>query len=137
MPQLAEHLPFNLSQAQTGGEQPISTLPTWSSLYLTVNGVSYEVGTDISQISNYSQSLSIQTGVVSTALTWTPSANVSLTLNYTIVAHRVIPNLGIVRLDVTGLNAGSNVTVTSVLDVRLVRSLFHFESSSSSLLHAI
>ncbi|KAG8864784.1 alpha,alpha-trehalase ath1 [Tulasnella sp. 330] len=103
--------------AQTGGEQPISTLPTWSSLYLTVNGVSYEVGIDTSQISNYSQSLSIQTGVVSTFLTWTPpGANVSLTLNYTIIAHRVVPNLGIVRLDVTGLSAGLNVTVTSVLD---------------------
>ncbi|KAG8988480.1 alpha,alpha-trehalase ath1 [Tulasnella sp. JGI-2019a] len=101
---------------QTGGEQPISTLPTWSSLYITVDGATYQVGTDTAQISNYQQSLSIQNGIVSTSFKWSPATNVSMTLNYTVIAHRVVPNLGVVRLDVTGLKAGVNVTITSVLD---------------------
>lgn len=103
--------------AQTGGEQPISTLPTWSSLYFTINGTSYQVGTDASQISNWTQSMSIQTGVVTTAFTWTPSAGVNLTMKYTLFAHRTRPNLGVVRLDVHDIPDGSNVTVTDVLDV--------------------
>lgn len=103
--------------AQIGGEQPISTLPTWSSLYFTINGATYQVGTNVSQITNWNQTLSIQTGVVSTAFTWTPAANTSLLLNYTLFAHRARPNLGVVRLSVEGVPEGTNVTVTDVLDV--------------------
>lgn len=100
-------------------------LPTWSSLYLTVDNATYEVGTDASQISNWTQSMSINNGVVSTSLIWTPSSNTSTTgssnssgvsLNYTIYAHRTRPNLGVIRLEVSGLQNTSNVTLTDVLD---------------------
>ena len=68
--------------------------------------------------------MSIENGVVSTSLTWTPSTNTShakssgsgITLCYTIFAHRTRPNLGVVRLDVSGLSDTSKVTVTDVLD---------------------
>jgi trehalose/maltose hydrolase-like predicted phosphorylase len=104
-------------QAQTGGEQPISTLPTWSSLYLTIDGATYTVGVDPSQIANWTQVMSIENGVVSTSLTWKPSPSGSgFKLKYTIFAHRTRPNLGIVRLDVSGLSSTSTATVTDVLD---------------------
>ncbi|KII91942.1 carbohydrate-binding module family 32 protein [Plicaturopsis crispa FD-325 SS-3] len=99
-----------------GGDQPISTLPTWSPLYLTVNGSTYSVDTPSSQVANWSQSLSLQNGVVSTELVWTPFGNASLKLKYTLLAHRTLPNLGIVRLDVDNVPKGVNVTVTDVLD---------------------
>jgi trehalose/maltose hydrolase-like predicted phosphorylase len=105
---------------QTGGEQVISTLPTWSSLYCTINGETYGPGVDPSQVSNYRQSMSIQNGIVSTALTWTPPNGRAVELNYTIIAHRTRPNLGVVRLDVAGLQAGDNLTVTDLLDVSSV-----------------
>jgi trehalose/maltose hydrolase-like predicted phosphorylase len=116
---------FIFIQAQTGGEQPISTVPIWSSLYLTVDNSTYVVGVDPSQISNWTQSMSIENGVVSTSLTWRPStastsdtksSGSDIILNYTIFAHRTRPNLGVVRIDVSGLSDVSTVTVTDVLD---------------------
>ncbi|KAK4703450.1 hypothetical protein P7C70_g2769, partial [Phenoliferia sp. Uapishka_3] len=103
--------------AQTGGEQPISTLPTWSSLYLTVNGESYQVSTPDEEITDWRQSMSIQDGVVQTTLEWTPAGSKApLDVAYTIFAHRTLPNLGVVRLDVEGLTPGAEVSVTDVLD---------------------
>lgn len=93
-------------------------LPTWSSLYFTVNGSTYQVGTNASEISNWTQTMSINDGVVSTSLLWTPGAlNSTFNLTYTIFAHRTLPNLGVVRLDVSGISPGANVSVTDVLDV--------------------
>ena len=81
----------------------------------------YQVGTDPSQISHWSQSLSIDNGVVSTSLSWSPHNSTasyasSISLKYTIFAHRTRPNLGVVRLDVSGISPSSNVSVTDVLD---------------------
>ncbi|GAA6060907.1 hypothetical protein JCM10212_003941 [Sporobolomyces blumeae] len=102
---------------QTGGEQPISTLPTWSSLYLTLQNQTYDISTPDSQITNWTQSQSIQDGVVQTSLDWTPDgANQSVKVKYTLFAHRVMPNLGVVRLDVDGVDQGSTVAVTDVFD---------------------
>lgn len=107
-------------QAQIGGEEPISMLPTWSSLYFTVNGSTYQVGTNASEIANWTQTMSINDGVVATSLLWTPAKlNSTFNLTYTMFAHRTLPNLGVVRLDVSGLTPGSNVSVTDVLDVSL------------------
>ncbi|GAA5893369.1 alpha,alpha-trehalase ATH1 [Sporobolomyces salmoneus] len=99
-----------------GGEQPISTLPTWSSLYLTVNNETYDISTPDSQISNWTQSQSIQDGVVETSLNWMLQSNRSVNVKYTLFAHRAEPNLGVVRLDVSGLSNDSVVAVTDVLD---------------------
>ena len=108
----------SLLQAQTGGQQPIALIPTWSSLYFTINNETYSTATPVEQISNWTQSASIQDGVVKTSLMWTPTGgNTSnITLEYTIYAHRVNPNLGAVSLDVSGLAEGANVSFTDVLD---------------------
>lgn len=87
-----------------------------------MDNATYVVGADTSQITDWTQSMSIENGVVSTSLTWTPNANGSSTnssgisLKYTLFAHRTRPNLGVVRLDVSGLSGASNITVTDVLD---------------------
>lgn len=63
--------------------------------------------------------MSIDNGVVSTSLSWSSqnASNASgIVLNYTIFAHRTRPNLGVVRLDVSGLPSSSNISVTDVLD---------------------
>ncbi|BGP23663.1 alpha,alpha-trehalase ath1 [Rhodotorula toruloides] len=103
--------------AQTGGEQPISTLPTFDSLYLTINNETYSTLTPDSQIANWSQSMSINDGIVRTMLDWTPEGmNKSVSLEYTVLAHRVWPNVAAVRLSVQGLTQDMQVAFTDVLD---------------------
>jgi trehalose/maltose hydrolase-like predicted phosphorylase len=63
--------------------------------------------------------MSIDNGIVSTSLTWTPALphiSSGISLNFTIFAHRTRPNLGVVRLEVSGLPSASVVTLTDVLD---------------------
>ncbi|KAF9019821.1 glycoside hydrolase family 65 protein [Rhodocollybia butyracea] len=103
--------------AQTGGEQPLSTLPTWSSLYFTVGGATYGPGVPSSEISNWTQSLSIQDGRVETSLVWSPTAtNASYSLRYTLFAHRSLANVGVVKLDIDGLIEDTPLSITDVLD---------------------
>ncbi|GAA6031033.1 hypothetical protein JCM8097_003971 [Rhodosporidiobolus ruineniae] len=99
------------------GEQPLSALPTWSSLYLTIDNQTYSTATPDAQVSNYHQSLSIQDGVVRTELDWTPEGfDAPVSLRYTVLAHRDWANVGAVRLTVRGLTENMTVAVTDVLD---------------------
>ncbi|KAG0237760.1 Six-hairpin glycosidase-like protein [Mortierella sp. GBAus27b] len=120
--------------AQTGGQQVISLLPTWTSLYLTVplsddlssgSSATYRVDVDLDQIKSYSQSMSLRNGVVQTTVSWSPFGpsststkipNRPIKLQYTILAHRSRPTLGLVRLDVSGLEKGQQVIITDALD---------------------
>ncbi|KAF9958583.1 alpha,alpha-trehalase ath1 [Mortierella alpina] len=108
--------------AQNGGEQVISLVPTWTSLYLTVSSPSgesatYRVGTNHSQITSFSQSLSIRDGTVQTTVGWSPFNSSSIIqLRYTVLAHRSRPTLGLVRLDVSGLSDNQEVIITDALD---------------------
>ncbi|KAI9241642.1 MAG: glycosyl hydrolase family 65 central catalytic domain-containing protein [Podila humilis] len=108
---------------QTGGQQVISLLPTWTCLYLTVqnqgSSATYRVGVDLDQIQSYSQSMSLRNGIVQTTVSWFPfgaSDDSHIKLNYTVLAHRSRPNLGLVRLDVSGLSKGQQVIITDALD---------------------
>jgi len=53
--------------------------------------------------------------------------NQSLNVKYTLFAHRVEANLGVVRLDVSGLSNNSVVAVTDVLDVSFLPHLLEIE----------
>ena len=97
--------------AQTGGQQPVSTLPTWTSIYITVDNQTYTPTVDPRDVSEYVQNMSIRDGIVSTNLVWK-----GLWLNYTILAHRMRPTLGIVRLEIKGLTSDMEVTITDLLD---------------------
>ncbi|KAF9537039.1 alpha,alpha-trehalase ath1 [Mortierella hygrophila] len=116
---------------QTGGEQVISLLPTWTSLYLTVSSApgsgtndsaTYRVDVDLEQIKSFSQSLSMRDGIVETTVVWSPfdstssSASSDILLHYTVLAHRSRPSLGLVRLDVSGLAGGQQVVFTDAID---------------------
>jgi trehalose/maltose hydrolase-like predicted phosphorylase len=96
--------------AQTGGEQPISTLPVWTSLYVTINNVTFAPMVN-GGVSQYSQNLSIRDGIVSTSMVW-----MGVQLNYTVLAHRTRPTLGIVRLELEPLNGDVEVVITDMLD---------------------
>src|ERR1700732_721286 len=96
---------------QTGGEQPISTLPAWTSLYVTIDQETFApmINTTVTQ---YSQNLSIHDGIVSTSYIWK-----GVKLNYTVLAHRTRPTLGIVRLELELLQKGSvEIVITDMLD---------------------
>jgi trehalose/maltose hydrolase-like predicted phosphorylase len=97
--------------AQTGGQQPVSTLPTWTSIYITVDNQTYTPTVDPRDVSEYVQNMSIRDGIVSTSLVWK-----GLWLNYTILVHRTRPTLGIVRLEIKGLTSDMEVTITDLLD---------------------
>ncbi|KAF9577395.1 alpha,alpha-trehalase ath1, partial [Lunasporangiospora selenospora] len=119
---------------QTGGEQVISLLPTWTSLFVSVipsntsswdSSVTYRVGVSPDRIKAFSQSLSLRDGIVQTNITWCPfspsdsknsTQDCNIQLSYTVLAHRSRPNLGVVRLDVSGLSEGQQVIITDVLD---------------------
>ncbi|KAG0070017.1 alpha,alpha-trehalase ath1 [Linnemannia elongata] len=117
---------------QNGGEQVISLLPTWTSLYLTVSSApgsstndsaTYRVNVDHKQIKSFSQSLSMRDGIVETTVVWSPftstnngSASSDILLHYTVLAHRSRPTLGLVRLDVSGLADGQQVVITDAID---------------------
>lgn len=96
--------------AQTGGEQPISTLPAWTSLYVTINNVTFLPYVS-DGVSEYSQNLSIRDGIVSTSMVWN-----GVKLNYTVLAHRTIPTLGIVRLEIEPVESAVDVVITDMLD---------------------
>lgn len=93
----------------------LASIPNWSELSVSVGDQSYNGSTSESNISNYSQSLSLQNGVVSTNVTWSPTEDTQLQLNYTVLAHRARPNVGIVRLDITSQEA-TTVNITDLLN---------------------
>jgi trehalose/maltose hydrolase-like predicted phosphorylase len=117
--------------AQTGGEQPISTIPVWTSLYVTINNATFAPMVD-GGVTQYSQNMSIRDGIVSTSMVW-----MGVQLNYTLLAHRNRPTLGIVRLELTPLNGSVEVVVTDMLDgAGSWRTTFN-NSSSNSTLHQL
>lgn len=83
----------------------------------TSNSATYRVGVDPEQIKSYHQSLSLRNGIVETTVSWSPFNSPDLIkLQYTVLAHRSRPNLGLVRLDVSGLKKGQQVVITDALD---------------------
>ncbi|KAK5988351.1 Periplasmic/secreted acid trehalase ATH1 [Cladobotryum mycophilum] len=99
------------------GESVISGIPDWTGLVVTTNaGESYQPGVNSEQISRYSQSQSINDGIVHTNVTWQPKLSAHpLQLNFTVLAHHQRLTLGLVRLDIT-TTVPINFTITDVLD---------------------
>ncbi|KAE8258724.1 hypothetical protein A4X13_0g1489 [Tilletia indica] len=102
---------------QVNGQEVLSLIPTWNTLFLTVSNATYAVGADPSSITDYEQTLSIRDGIVSTSFAWAPGgSNDSIRLNYTVIAHRSRPTLGLVRLVASNLPAGVEVIMTDAID---------------------
>ncbi|KAK9477851.1 Six-hairpin glycosidase-like protein [Lipomyces japonicus] len=75
---------------KNGGESVISTVPQWTTFLV--------------------ESLSFKNGIVQTKLNWLPNGNetTALSLDYTVLAHRVIPTLGMVKTIFLESNSSSH-----------------------------
>lgn len=116
---------------QTGGQQPISTLPVWTSIYVSINGETFTPMVD-GGVTEYSQNMSIRDGIVSTSMVWN-----GVKLNYTILAHRTRPTLGLVRLEIESLLGNVEVVVTDMLDGAGSWRTTFFDSSVNSTSHQL
>lgn len=103
---------------QYGGESVISGIPHWGGLILDLgDGVYLDASTNSKTISNFSSTLDAKAGVTVWEFVWTPAkpGNVSFDIAYTMFAHKLYVNQGIVQLHVRP-SADYNVSVVSVLD---------------------
>lgn len=103
---------------QYGGESVISGIPHWGGLILDLgDGVYLDASTDSKTISNFSSTLDAKAGVTVWEFEWTPTkpGNVSFEIAYTMFAHKLYVNQGLVQLHVRP-SANFNVSVVSVLD---------------------
>jgi trehalose/maltose hydrolase-like predicted phosphorylase len=98
-----------------GGRQAIAAIPTWSTLEVGAGAETYTATTPAARVSNYRQALLLRCGLLSTALTWTTSDGRSTDLAYDVVADRVHPHVGAVRLRMTPHWSGQ-ATVTDRID---------------------
>ncbi|MGP9022979.1 discoidin domain-containing protein [Streptomyces sp. BR1] len=109
---------------QTAGDrQAVAALPTWTGLTVTTGGAhgdTFNSSTSPGRISHYRQSLSLYCGVVRTSLTWTAVDGRRTDLVYEVLADRVNPHAGAVRMSMTPHWSGE-ATVTDVLDGRGAR----------------
>lgn len=100
------------------GESYISAVPQWTTLQLTatVDGKNYTLDPSLSSygdISHYTQTMSLNNGVVTTEFVWLNT----LSVKYEIIAHRKNVNLGVIRLQVSNLNDTEvSVTASDILD---------------------
>ncbi|MFE9571710.1 discoidin domain-containing protein [Streptomyces sp. NPDC006692] len=109
---------------QTAGDrQAVAALPTWTALTVTTGGPqgdTFNSSTSPGRISHYRQSLFLHCGVVRTSMTWTAADGRQTDLVYEVLADRVNPHVGAVRMSMTPHWSGE-ATVTDVLDGRGAR----------------
>lgn len=101
-----------------GWESVISGIPDWTGLVVSWQSEHYRPGVDPNTVERYRQTQDFRTGIVHTNITWRPGgreAPLKLGLNFTVLAHRSIKTLGIVRLDVVS-SQNTTVSITDVLD---------------------
>lgn len=128
-----------INDSLSGPEQCLATIPQWTTLVLVdvSTGQRLDNTTSLSQLSNWSQSQSLRTGIVQTNYTWTPaSSNKDLTYNvsFTVFAHRTEPGLGVVRLDVTpgSSNNAGDLQVIDILDASTAEGTTYINSGTGS-----
>ncbi|EED14244.1 maltose phosphorylase, putative [Talaromyces stipitatus ATCC 10500] len=127
-------LPDNLKK---GGESVLSGIPDWTGLILTTrDGHAYRPGVDKKTVVGFQQSLSVRNGLVHTNVTWSPTHGLEYQLNFTVLAHRARPNVGIVRLDLSA-NKEVNCSIIDILDgAGAVRAQFNdkaFETADNAI----
>ncbi|WP_329395251.1 glycosyl hydrolase family 65 protein [Streptomyces melanogenes] len=109
---------------QTAGDrQAVAALPTWTSLAVGTGGAqgdTFNSSTSPGRISHYRQTLFLHCGLVRTSLTWTAADGRRTDLVYEVLADRVNPHVGAVRLTMTPHWRGE-ATVTDMLDGRGAR----------------
>lgn len=124
---------------QYGGESVISGVPHWGGLVLDLGNNTYlDASVNSDTISNFSSTLDAKAGVTIWEYTWTPTAakGVSFQIAYTLFAHKLYVNQGIVQLRVQP-SADYNVSIVNVLDGRsAVRTDFVEKGVDGGLIYA-
>ena len=100
---------------QYGGESVISGVPHWAGLLVQSGDQLLDATTDPSQISGFSSTLDIKSGMISWDYIWTPAKGVQLEIAYSMFVHKLNINQAAVRLSITP-STNCNVTVIDVLN---------------------
>jgi len=97
----------------SGAIQQRATIPTWSTLTLSVGGQPFSPATGTT--SGWRQSLDLHTGVVSTSADWTAPDGHLTAISYQLLTDRARPDVGLVRLTLVPRWSGTAV-VTDMID---------------------
>lgn len=105
---------------KNGYESVISSIPQWTELKLTLtlkDGSQYVLDpenlTSRGLVSDYKQSLNMSSGTVTTSYNWMDLVQ----LNITVIAHREIALLGLIRLDIKLLGEPDDISSFLVEDI--------------------
>jgi trehalose/maltose hydrolase-like predicted phosphorylase len=100
---------------QYGGESVISGVPHWAGLLVKVGDDVLDANVPDEQISNFSSTLDVRSGVMAWRYTWTPSGGVPIEVHYEMLVHKLLVNVGAVRVHLTA-ESDVNATVIDLLD---------------------
>jgi trehalose/maltose hydrolase-like predicted phosphorylase len=95
---------------QYGGESVIAGVPHWAGLLVESNGHVLNASVPQSQLSNFRSTLDMKVGSLTWDYTWTPPGAAALSIEYSMLVHKLYVNMGAVRLKVTP-SEDSNVTI--------------------------
>ena len=97
----------------SGGIQQRASIPSWSTLSLSVGGQAFSPSTG--KTTGYRQSLDLHTGVISTSADWTAPDGRVTAISYQVLTDRARPDVGLVRLTLIPRWSGTAV-VTDTID---------------------
>lgn len=100
---------------QYGGESVISGVPHWAGLLVEVGSDILNASTPSDQISDFSSTLDIGTGMMLWNYTWTPSGGPAIKVEYSMLVHKLYVNQAVVQVKMTP-TGDMNATVIDVLD---------------------
>jgi trehalose/maltose hydrolase-like predicted phosphorylase len=95
---------------QYGGESVIAGVPHWSGLLIESNGHVLNASVPPSQLSNFYSTLDMKIGSLTWNYTWTPPGAPALSIEYSMLVHKLYVNMGAVRLRIQPAQ-DSNVTI--------------------------
>ncbi|SMY22156.1 unnamed protein product [Zymoseptoria tritici ST99CH_1A5] len=100
---------------QYGGESVISGVPHWGGLVVVAGESVLDANVREEEVSGFSSTLDVRRGVMEWSFTWTPSGGVPIGVQYEMLVHKLLVNVGLVRVQLTA-ERDVNVTVVDVLD---------------------
>lgn len=101
---------------QYGWESVISGVPHWAAIIPDLGNDNYlDATTDSSQISDFSSSLSMKSGIMSWSFTWSPPDSASFNISYEMFANKLNVNQAAVQFNITA-SENANVTIANVLN---------------------
>ncbi len=105
-----------------GGESVISTIPAWTTLEIfdLKTNKSFNVNTSSNEIKYYRQELSLLDGILKTDVVWSPDEekfkDYKIQISYQTFAHRSIPTLGVVNLNIKS-SIPTSLKISNQLDI--------------------